>query len=160
MNLSISNDDKTSDYGSEPLNDLSCDIKTISTPTVMHNDNSSCKHGCILDRVVTGQVDDSVRGLADGVLTLSIYNDNETYGSGSEPVNDLSCDTRIIPIPTGLHIGNSSQSIPCSIEALSDISSSLAQSSQVVLNSSKKYEIARDMAVTKSSDCCTRGNDD
>ena len=55
-------------------------------PRGMHNDNSSCNHGCVLDRVVTGQVDGSFRGTADGVLNLSIYNDNETYGSGSEPV--------------------------------------------------------------------------
>ena len=62
----------------------------------------------------------------------------KTMVLGSEPVHDLSCDTRNIPIPTVMHIGNSSQSIPCSSEALSDIFSILPQSSQVVLNSSKK----------------------
>ena len=56
-------------------------IKTFSTPTVMHNDNSSCNHGCVLDRVVTGQVEGSFCGAADGVLNLSIYNGNENYGS-------------------------------------------------------------------------------
>ena len=103
LNCSISNDE-TYDSGSETVNDLSCDIKIISTPTGMHNDNSSCNHVCVLDRVVTGQVDGSFHGTADGVLNLSIYNDNETYGSGSEPVNDLSCDTKIIPTPTVMHI--------------------------------------------------------
>ena len=102
LNRSISNDE-TYDSGSETANDLSCTIKTISTLTGMHNDNSSCNHGCVLDRLVTGQVDGSFRGTADGVLNLSIYNDNETYGSGSEPVNALSCDTKIIPTPTVMH---------------------------------------------------------
>ena len=47
-----------------------------------------------------------------------------------------------------MHIGNFSQSIPCSREALSDIYPSLPQIPQVVFNSSKKCEIARGSPVT------------
>ena len=53
----------------------------------MHTNISSCHHGCALDGAVTVKADGSVHGAADGVLTLSIYNDNEVCGS--EPVNDL-----------------------------------------------------------------------
>ena len=67
----------------------------------MHTDNTSRSHGCPLDRAVTGQVDGSVHGTIGGVLNLSISNDNETYmyGSCSEPVNGLSCDTKTISTP-------------------------------------------------------------
>ena len=58
--------------GSEPMNNLPCDTKTIPAPTVMHTVISSRNHGCALDRAVTGQVDGSVNGAADGVLNLSI----------------------------------------------------------------------------------------
>ena len=135
LNFSISNDDETYDFGSEPVNDLSYDIKTIPTPTFMHIDNTSCNQGCGLDRAVTRQGDGSVHGGVDDVLNLSIYSGNETYGPGSEPINDLSCDTRIISTPKVMHIGNFSQSIPCSREALYDIYPSLPRIPQVVFNS-------------------------
>ena len=71
------------------MNYLHCDTKTIPAPTVMCTDISSRKHGCALDRAVSGQVDGpgSVHATVGGVLNLSIYNDNGVYGS--EPVNDL-----------------------------------------------------------------------
>ena len=53
-------------------------------PKDTHTGNSSRSHGCALDRAVTRQVDGFVHGAADGVLNLSISNDNETYESGSE----------------------------------------------------------------------------
>ena len=67
----------------------------------MHTYNTSRRHGCALDRAVTGQVDGSVHDTIGGVLNLSIFNDNETdmYGSCSEPVNGLSRDTKTIPTP-------------------------------------------------------------
>ena len=78
----------------------------------MHTSNSSRSHGCALDRAVTGQVDGSVHGADDGVMNLSISNDNETYESRSEPVNNLSCETKTTPTPSAMDSGNSSKLIP------------------------------------------------
>ena len=96
------------------MNNIPCDTKTFPAPTVMHTVISSRNHGCALDMAVTGQVDGSVHGSVDGVLTLSIYNDNEVYGS--EPVNDLSCDIKTIPAPTVMHIDISSGNHGCALE--------------------------------------------
>ena len=85
FNLAIYNDNETYDSGSEPVNDLSCDIKTIPAPT----------------GAVTRRGDGSVHGVIGGFFNLAIYNDIETYDSGSEPMNDLSCDIKTIPAPTG-----------------------------------------------------------
>ena len=63
----------------------------------MHTVISSRNHGCNLNRATTGKVDGSVHGVTDGVLNLSIYNDNEVYGS--ELLNDLSCDIKNISAP-------------------------------------------------------------
>ena len=103
-------------YGSgcEPMKNLPCDTKHIPTPTVMHTNISSCHHGCALDGAITGKADGSVHGPAGGVLTLSIYNDNEVCGS--EPVNDLSDDIKTIPAPTVMHTDNFSYNHGCAFE--------------------------------------------
>ena len=86
--------------------------KTIPTHTFMHTDNISCNHGCALDRTVASQGDDSVYGTIDGVkLNLS-----ETYDSGSEPMNDLSCDIKTISTPTFMHTDNISCNHGCTLD--------------------------------------------
>ena len=92
---------ETYDSGSEPMNDLPCDIKTIPTPTFMHTDKVSCNHGCALDGAVARHGDGSVHGAFGGVLNLP-----EAYDSGSEPMNDLSCDIKTISKPTFTHADN------------------------------------------------------
>ena len=67
LNFSTSNDDETYDFGSEPVNDLANDIKSIPTPTFMHIDNTSCNHGCALDGAVFRQGDVFFHGGIDDV---------------------------------------------------------------------------------------------